>query len=79
VYDRRLLSRILGEFREMPGLSLTATQAARLLGIDLVECMTALQELVTAGLLRQTDDGHYALPGGEGSANGWHARRHSLR
>jgi hypothetical protein len=75
MHDRRLLTRILGEYREMPGLMLTATQAARLWGIDVTQCLTALQALVTAGHLYQTPDGHFLLPSREGRAVGRRVRR----
>jgi DNA-binding IclR family transcriptional regulator len=43
----------------MPGLSLTAAQAARLWGLDRASCLVVLQALVTAGRLRQTPDGRF--------------------
>ena len=47
-----MLRRIEAEFREMPGLSLTLPQAARLFSLDLLECERALQALVRGGTLR---------------------------
>ena len=56
-----LLNRISGEFREMPGLSLTLAQACRLFGLCEGECAQALQELTAAGLLCQRHDGRYVV------------------
>jgi hypothetical protein len=50
--DADLLRRIEAEFREMPGLNLTLSQAARLFSLDLLECERALQTLVHRGRLR---------------------------
>ena len=54
-----LATRVRGEYREMPGLSLTAEQAARLLGIDRSLCERVLRELVLAGALYHTSHGAY--------------------
>jgi len=52
-----VLARMRGEFREMPGLKLTARQARRLWGLDAPICDTLLDDLVQAGFLRRTPDG----------------------
>ena len=57
--ENPLLRRIRGEFKEMPGLRLTKKQAARLWGLDSMECDQLLAELVAAGFLRRTLDGSY--------------------
>ena len=63
---RLLLDRIAAEYREMPGLSLTAAQAARLWGLDRAHCGAVLQALVAAGRLRHTPEGRFcAAEGGE--------------
>lgn len=49
-----LLLRIQGEYREMPGLSVTAPQAARLWGVDQPTASLVLSTLVQLGLLRRT-------------------------
>ena len=49
--DDRLSERIKAEFREMPGLTLTLPQAARLFSIDLVLCRLVLDALVVEGYL----------------------------
>jgi hypothetical protein len=57
-----LLERITAEYREMPGLSLTAAQAARLWGLDRAHCAAVLQALVAAGRLRRTPEGRFCAP-----------------
>ena len=54
---RELLLRIEGEYREMPGLSLTASQAGRLWGLDGSTCAFALTALVERRVLTQTTSG----------------------
>jgi hypothetical protein len=51
--------RIRGEFREMPGLVLTAAQACRLWSLDGPTCHAALAQLVDAGFLSRKADGTY--------------------
>ena len=55
----RLLGRLAGEFTDMPGLLLTAPQAARLLSLEAGACRRVLQTLVERGVLRTTGSGHY--------------------
>jgi len=55
----RLLGRLAGEFTEMPGLLLTAPQAARLLSLEAGPCRRILQTLVERGVLRTTGTGQY--------------------
>ena len=50
--DRRLCERVLGEFREMPGLVLTEPQAARLFCMEHETCARILGSLVESGALR---------------------------
>lgn len=52
-----LLTRIRGEFLEMPGLRLAPAQAARLWAIDRDTSERALRTLVDTGFLWQTRDG----------------------
>jgi len=56
---RELLLRIEGEYREMPGLNLTASQAGRLWGLDGSTCAVALTALVERRVLRHTTGGTY--------------------
>jgi len=55
--DRTLVERILGEYREMPGLALTLEQARRLWGCDGVACRVAIEILVARGALHWSRDG----------------------
>jgi hypothetical protein len=58
-----LLHRIRGEFREMPGLTLTLRQAARLWSLDPVTCDMALRILVEERYLARTRRGAFQLAG----------------
>ena len=51
--------RIQGEYREMPGLSLTPEQARRLWGLDENACEAILEALVDVRFLRRTPKGRY--------------------
>jgi hypothetical protein len=55
-----LVSMIIGNFREMPGMSLHLHQAARLFGIKPATCRIVLDDLVRHGRLRKLTDGQYA-------------------
>lgn len=55
-----LLTRIRGEFLEMPGLRLTSAQAARLWSVDRRTSNWILDGLTTAGFLRNRE-GAYLL------------------
>ena len=54
-----LLWRARSEFLEMPGLKLTAWQAAKLLGIEPAASEHLLMTLVQTGFLWRTKDGMY--------------------
>jgi hypothetical protein len=54
-----ITERIRGEFREMPGLTLTVAQAQRLWNVDLPTCTDVLSQLVDAGFLCRRTDGAY--------------------
>jgi hypothetical protein len=56
-----LHDRVRGEYREMPGLRLTVAQAARLFNLELQQCGTILETLVTHGAL-WTDGREYFGP-----------------
>lgn len=58
--DPRLLTRIRGEFTEMPGLSLTFRQACRLWQIDHATCEALLKRLVAEKFLSCSPSGLYA-------------------
>jgi hypothetical protein len=55
-----LVSLILGSYREMPGLCLHLTQAARLFGLSDATCRIVLDDLVNDGLLCRLKDGQYS-------------------
>jgi hypothetical protein len=54
-----LLRRIEGEYREMPGMCVTAPQAQRLWGLDAITCAFVLTTLVERHVLRRTARGTY--------------------
>ena len=54
-----VLSRIQGEFLEMPGLRLTEAQARRLWGMETELCAALLGKLVAANFLFRTRDGAF--------------------
>lgn len=53
--------RVLAEFEEMPGLTLTPRQASRLFGLDQEVCKIVLDSLIDLAYLRQTSAGAVAL------------------
>lgn len=55
--------RIQGEYREMPGLKLTAAQASRFWHLGLEESRQLLESLVADGALLRTPDGFYIFQG----------------
>ena len=54
-----IVQRVRGEYLEMPGLSLTESQAQRLWHLDPDACRLLLKALVESGFLRQTARGGY--------------------
>ena len=59
-----LCARIHAEYREMPGLTLTLPQAARLFSLDRADCEGVLQALVEEGHLT-TNGRAFASAGGQ--------------
>jgi hypothetical protein len=57
----RACERILEEFREMPGMQLTARQIERLCALDSTSCRIALDELTHTGALVHKRGAVYAL------------------
>ena len=57
--SRLIAERIRGEFREMPGLTLTVAQACRLWSLDMATCVDGLAQLVEAGYLCRRVDGAF--------------------
>ena len=62
------LTRIQSEYREMPGLKLTAAQASRFWHLNPDESLLLLDRLVEGGVLLRTPDGHYVLLAGSALA-----------
>ncbi len=54
-----LLDRVRVEYREMPGLCLSPSQAARLWGLSPQRCARLLDVLIGHGDLMRTRDGRY--------------------
>jgi hypothetical protein len=55
------LVRIEAEYREMPGLKLTARQMQRLWDLDGQTCTAIVQALTARGVLKETSSHTYAL------------------
>ena len=64
---KALLDRVRSEFREMPGLCLTAAQATRLLGVSPEACRRILGVLIHEGSVRLRRDGCYVYAAGASS------------
>jgi uncharacterized tellurite resistance protein B-like protein len=54
--------RLMHQFTDVPGLSLTAQQACRLVGAQGALCRIALEQLVNAGWLARNRQGQYTRP-----------------
>lgn len=54
-----ITERVRGEFREMPGLTLTLAQAGRLWSLDTATCTEVLTSLVSSGFLSRRPDGAF--------------------
>jgi DNA-binding IclR family transcriptional regulator len=54
-----LVTRVRGEYSEMPGLRLTISQACRLWQVEMSTCERSLEQLVREGFLYKTDNGAY--------------------
>ena len=52
-------ARVRAEFDEMPGMTLTLPQAARLFGLDHHLCQAIVDRLVVSDYLRRTDAGAF--------------------
>jgi hypothetical protein len=66
----QLVSRIKGEYVEMPGLWLTRDQAARLWSLERSQCEELLLTLVEQGFLTSRDDGKYGRVTGDSTGGG---------
>ena len=58
LFLRKLAQRIREEFEYFPGLRLTAGEAARFWGLDILTCQQVLTELLGAGFLAR-ESGRY--------------------
>ena len=56
---RTLESLVRAEYREMPGLTLTLAQAARLWNVDRRQCLAVLEELRDEGFLEHDRDSYF--------------------
>jgi predicted transcriptional regulator of viral defense system len=56
---QRAIDRLEAEYREMPGLVLTAREAERLVGLDRAACEAALSTLTRRRFLKKTVTGTY--------------------
>jgi len=59
------MARVVAEFREMPGLSVTLAQAARLFNLPGDECRRLFEELRRRRLIEVTANGLYRRPSRE--------------
>ena len=66
--DAALRALIRAEYREMPGLSVTLAQAARLWNVNRQQCLTALESLRHEGFLRNSRDSYLRVSCGRASA-----------
>jgi len=57
------VGRVVAEYREMPGLSLTVPQAARLWGVAAPDADRILRQLASVGFLARTATGSYVMRG----------------
>ena len=76
-FPESLAARVRGEYREMPGLRLTLSQASRLWQLDRATCESLLQSLVSEGFLLRTPSGAYVSIPSELNARSLSARSHA--
>ena len=56
---RTLMEQIQAEYAEMPGLSVTLSQAQRLWAVDQASCEEVFSRLISRGVLRRTGKGKF--------------------
>ena len=56
---RALMQQVQAEYAEMPGLSVTLSQAQRLWAVDQETCEEVFGRLVSSGVLRKTTKGQF--------------------
>jgi hypothetical protein len=54
-----LMSQVKAEYAEMPGLSVTLSQAQRLWAVDKPTCEEVFSRLIASGVLRKTPRGRF--------------------
>jgi hypothetical protein len=63
--------RLLREYLDLPGLSLTLAQAARLVSMDAPSCQLVLNDLVSAHCLAHSESGTYVREARYGDLELW--------
>jgi hypothetical protein len=56
---RTLMEQVQAEYAEMPGLSVTLSQAQRLWTVDRATCEEAFSRLISRGVLKKTSKGWF--------------------
>jgi predicted transcriptional regulator of viral defense system len=56
---RTLIEQVEAEYAEMPGLSVTLSQAQRLWAVDRAACEEVFSRLISKGVLRRTTRGRF--------------------
>ena len=56
---RTLMEQVQAEYAEMPGLSVTLSQAQRLWAVDYATCEAVFSRLISRGVLRRTSKGRF--------------------
>ena len=62
-----LMQQVRAEYAEMPGLSVTLSQAQRLWAVDRGTCEEAFSRLVSSGVLRKTTRGQFVRAYAQGA------------
>ena len=68
---KRVERRLLGEYLDLPGLSLSLAQAARLVSVDAPSCRLVLNDLVNAHCLAHSESGTYVRAARCGDLERW--------
>ena len=68
---KRAERRLLREYLDLPGLSLSLAQAARLVSVDAPSCQRVLNDLVNAHCLAHSESGTYVRPTRYGDLERW--------
>ena len=68
---KRVERRLLREYLDLPGLSLSLAQAARLVSVDAPSCQLVLNDLVNAHCLAHSESGTYVRAARYGTLERW--------